>query len=478
MTELCDHSAVSLADMIAKNEISPVTLLESCIARIAQVNPAVNAIVANDFDQALADARQAEGALMKGNPLGPLHGLPIGIKDLNATAGLKTTFGSLLHANHVPDVDDGFVAAIRAAGAIITAKTNTPEFGAGANTINQVYGFTANPFDLDRICGGSSGGSAVALATSMLPLATGSDLGGSLRIPAAYCGIVGYRPTPGLIPDIDKRHAWAPLWVTGPMARSVGDLSLALSALVGQNLVDPLSFQAQSSSFTHPEPVALDSLKVALSEDLGFAPVDASIRRVFLDRCARFSEHFAATEQADPDLATADDVFNIIRAVGFVGEFKEIAEKHAGRIGSNVATNVDIGMRLTVDQIAWAMAEHTRLYRKFYQFMQDYDILICPTTSVPPFSKDQLFPTAINGKPLENYISWCALTYGLTITDHPVVVLPCGLDETGAPFGLQIVGRRNQDARLLAIARGLEAVLADTDQCNRPIPDLSAITNV
>lgn len=477
MNGLCDLSAVSQRELIATRKISPLELLDSCIKRIEQVNPVVNAVVATDFDVARDAARLAGSAVMNGDALGPLHGLPIGIKDLNDTAGLRTTYGSRLHANHVPDQDDGLTARLRAAGAIITAKTNTPEFGAGANTVNAVYGFTGNPFDPERICGGSSGGSAVALATSMLPLATGSDLGGSLRIPAAYCGVVGFRSTPGLFPDRDKKNAWAPLWVSGVMARSVDDLGLAASALVGQNLIDPISFPSDASLFSAFPPSELNQLKVAYSEDLGFAPMDNSIRSVFRQRCAEISSLFGQFDQADPQLQEADRIFSVLRAVGFVGEYRRVAEQSPELLGSNVVTNVEMGLQLSVADIADAMTDHTTLYRQFHRFMEDHDLLICPVTSVPPFDKAQLYPESINGEPLPNYFSWCAITYGLTLTDHPVVVLPCGLDNTGAPFGIQIVGRRNSDAQLLGIARTLEAAMSGMANCRRPIPDLSALVS-
>ena len=245
MTNPCDLSAVEARRLIGEKRLSPLELVESCIGRIERVNPALNAIVARDFERARATAREAEQAVTGGRKLGPLHGLPLGIKDLQATAGLRTTQGSPLYADHVPDRDDRIVAAVRSAGGIVLAKTNTPEFGAGANTVNQVYGFTGNPFDPERICGGSSGGSAVALATGMVPLATGSDLGGSLRTPAGFCGVVGYWPSPGLVAAPEKTVAWGPLSVDGPMARNVADLGLLLSAIAGRDPADPLSREVE-----------------------------------------------------------------------------------------------------------------------------------------------------------------------------------------------------------------------------------------
>jgi Asp-tRNA(Asn)/Glu-tRNA(Gln) amidotransferase A subunit family amidase len=285
MADLCDLEAVELRRLIGAGEVSPVDLVESCIARIEAADPAVNAITAKAYDRARAEARAAEAAVQRGDALGPLHGLPIGVKDLSDTEGLLTAYGSPLFADNVPAADERVVAVLRQAGAIVLAKTNTPEFGAGANTRNEVFGPTLNPFDHKLTCAGSSGGSAVALACGMVPLATGSDLAGSLRTPAAYCGIVGFRPTPGLIPTETRGHGWSPLSVDGPMARTVTDAALMLSAMVGHDPRDPLSLGVEGEPFRVLSQVDLGGLTVAFTEDLGFAPVDSRVRRSF--RAAR-----------------------------------------------------------------------------------------------------------------------------------------------------------------------------------------------
>lgn len=475
MSEPCDLAAVELRRLITKKALSPVELLASCRRRIERVNPAVNAIVATDFERAEAAARAAEQAVLEGAELGPLHGLPIGIKDLQDTAGIRTTYGSPLYADHVPDEDELIVARLRAAGGIITAKTNTPEFGAGANTVNAVYGFTGNPFDPERTCGGSSGGSAVALATDMLPLATGSDLGGSLRIPAGYCGIVGYRPSPGLVPAPRSTFAWSPLAVEGPMARSVADLCLMLSALVGEDVADPLSRAVDPLRYESPPSSDLSKLRVAVSEDLGFAPVGASIRALFRERVGRFSDIFDTCEAIDPDLSGADDIFEVLRGVGFLAAHKEKVEQTPDKVGPNVIANVRQGLTYSAADVARAQVEHSMLYRRFLNFMESHDLLITPVTAMPPFGKDQLFPDTFEGKPMRTYFTWFAITYGITLTTHPVVVLPCGLDATGAPFGLQLVGRIGRDDELLGIAAALESHLAALSDCRRPLPDLDAL---
>ncbi len=476
MTELCDRSAVELRAMIGAGNLAPLELLESCIARIAAVNPALNAVVAEDYERARDAARAAGEAVTAGADLGLLHGLPIGIKDLNETAGLRTTHGSPLYADHIPEKDDSVVAAVKAAGGIVSVKTNTPEFGAGANTVNAVYGFTGNPFDPGRSCGGSSGGSAVALATGMMPLASGSDLGGSLRTPAAYCGVVGYRPTPGLVPNDDGGLAWSPLSVQGPMARSVPDVCLMLAALAGHHKMDPLSAPRDGTPFRTPPPVPLDGLKVAFSEDLGFAPMDNQIRATFRSRRDALAPLFGAAEEIDPPLGDADRTFEALRAAGFLAGYRELVDQHPDKVGPNVTANVKLGLTYSADDVAQAMKEHTALFRRTVAFMDDHDILIAPVASVPPVAEGTLYPTEINGEPLKTYISWMGITYGLTLPVHPIIVLPCGLDHTGMPFGIQIMGRYGGDLRLLGIALELEKALAGIDACARPLPDLAALS--
>jgi amidase len=472
---LCDLSAVELRRRIAAKEISPVDLLAACHARIDAVNPTLNAVVAEDRDAALDAARAAEQAVARGDDLGPLHGLPVGIKDLNETAGLRTTFGSPLYADHVPKRDGVFVAQVRAAGAVIAAKTNTPEFGAGANTTNLVYGTTGNPYLPSRTCGGSSGGSAVALATGMLPLASGSDLGGSLRTPAAYCGVVGMRPTPGVVPTVRKEMAWSPLWTEGPMARSVADLALFLQAIAGSDPRDPLSGFARGGDFAGLRPAALGKLRLALSEDLGFAPVSRQVRALFGERAERLSR-LVACEAADPPLrrggGNPDRCFEVLRAVGFLGASKDLVAKNPDKVGPNVTANVKLGLTFSAADVAEAEVAQTRLYHAFLEFMDGYDALVCPVASVQPFDKTELFPREIDGKPLPTYISWIAITYGLTLAGHPVLVLPCGLDDEGLPFGLQIVGRRGRDAELLALGLALEEAFAADATMSTPRPPM------
>ncbi|MHA1151134.1 MAG: amidase [Alphaproteobacteria bacterium] len=475
MTELCDLGAVALRHMIGAKDISPVELLESCIVRTEAVDGAVNAMVTRDFERARETAKAAERAVLAGDAPGALHGLPVGVKDLNVTGGLRTTQGSLLYKDHVPAADERMVAALRAAGGIVFGKTNTPEFGAGANTKNRVFGATGNPFDPERTCGGSSGGSAVALATGMVPLATGSDLGGSLRTPASFCGVVGIRPTPGTVPVEARPVGLSPLAVQGPMGRSVADAALLLSAQAAHDRRDPYSQALDPRLLRGPREVELSSLKVGFTEDLGVAAVDDGIREVFRARMARIAPLFGTCEPRDPDLGPAHETFEILRAVLFVAAHKERVEQHRDRLDPNVIDNVERGLQYSLADVAWAHVEQAKTYRRFLTLMEEFDVLIAPACSVPPFPHAQLTVEEINGERMDTYMRWLAIAYGITLTTHPVVALPCGRDDLGLPFGIQVIGRMGQDARLIEIAHSLETALAADAELARPLPDLDKL---
>ena len=475
MTALCDRAAVELGQMIAKKEISPIELLASCFERIEEVNGKVNAFVAFCRERAESEAAAAERAVLKGEDLGSLHGLPIGVKDLALTEGLRTTFGSPQFSDHIPDADERQVAALRKAGGIVIGKTNTPEFGAGANTVNSVYGATGNPFDLSKTSAGSSGGSAAALATGMTPLATGSDMGGSLRNPAAYCGIVGMRPSPGVVAEEKRLHGWSSLGVQGPMARSVDDLAMLYQAMAGEDHRDPLAYPLDKTDLWPLPDIDLGGLKVAISEDLGFAPIDHDIRKTFQKTVAKLTPLFASAEQTDPPLEGADEAFEVNRALSFVAAHKAAYDENPDCLGPNIVANVEQGLFMNLADVARAMTSQTAIYRRFLTFIEDYDILICPAMSVSPFPHSQLYPTEINGEALRSYFHWLALAYGLTLTCHPVVCLPAGLDHNGMPFGLQICGKRAGDAQVLAISRALEHHMIRIDGLGRPLPDLDRL---
>ena len=469
--DLCDLEAVELRRGIGSGEVSPVALVESCIARIEASNGAINAVTATAFERARAEAREAEAAVQRGDALGPLHGLPIGIKDLSETADLRTTFGSALFADHVPAADERVVAVLRQAGAIVLAKTNTPEFGAGANTRNEVFGATRNPFDPRLTCGGSSGGSAAGLACGMFPLATGSDLAGSLRTPSSFCGVVGFRPTPGLIPTETRGHAWSPLSVDGPMARTVADAALLLSAMVGDDTRDPLSLAVDGEPFRHLDVVDLGALTVAFTEDLGFAPVDNRVREAFRAARRTLEPAFGRRTEFTVDMRGVDRAFAALRAVGFVGAHGEKVEANPDKVGPNVSSNVAAGLELGLRDVADAATVQTRVLRDTDAFFSKVDVVICPAAGHPPFPCGDWYPTAINGAPMASYFHWLALAYGPTLAALPSVALPFGRDAAGLPFGVQIIGRRRHDHAVLSAARAIETWAAQHG-FGRPVPTL------
>ncbi len=472
---LCDLDAVEQRRRIGTKEISPVELLESSLHRIEAVNGTVNAVVAIDLDRARAAAKSAEKAVRDGDDLGLLHGLPLGIKDLEATAGLRTTYGSLIYENHVPDADDLSVANLREEGAIILAKTNTPEFGAGANTRNSVYGATGNPFNPQLTPAGSSGGSAAALACGMVSLASGSDYGGSLRTPAGFCGVTGFRPSPGVVPVPKRAVALNPYSVQGGMGRTVGDVSLMIAALTSADIGDPFSQSVDSELLEPLGDIDLGSLRVAFSEDLGCAPVDNSIRQVFTDKCAAFRGVFAEAHDRDPDLADVHETFEITRGVNFISAHAERVRKHRDILGPNVIDNVTRGQEYSAADVGWANAQQSKIYQNVLAMFDEVDLLICPTAAVSPFPHENWFVEEINGEKMPTYMRWLALSYGLTLALPAVCSLPVGVDHKGMPFGIQIAGPNGSDRFVLQAAYALETYLANQPTLTRPIPDLAAL---
>ncbi|WGF89489.1 amidase [Marinivivus vitaminiproducens] len=477
MSELLDHSALELRRMIGHKSLSPVELLEACLARIEAVNPAVNAFVALDPDAAREAAQDAEAAVSRGDELGLLHGLPIGVKDLNPTRGLRTTFGSLLFKDNVPESDDLMVARIRAQGGIVIGKTNTPEFGAGANTTNRVYGSTTNPFAPTLSAAGSSGGSAAALATGMVPLATGSDQGGSLRTPASFCGVVGHRPSPGAVPNSPSRYPWSPLSVDGPMGRTASDTALLMAAMVGSTDFDPLAQDLDSRPFAALRSVELQGLRVAFSADLGFAPVAKAIRAHFEQVAGQIAPLFASTSWREPDLSDAHWIFETLRAMGFAASYGDAVRDHRNRLGPNVIANAGSAASVNLADYGKAHAAQGELYRRCQSFFQEVDLLICPAASTTPYPVEDVTVSAIDDEPMPTYITWLALAYGITLTTHPTTVIPCGLGPTGLPFGIQIVGRNRDDAGTLAAAAALSRALKGMDGLARPRPDIEALAS-
>lgn len=465
-------SAVQQRQLIGRRALSPRELMQACITRIEALNPAVNAIAATDFDRALAQAEAAEAAVMRGDALPPLHGLPLGVKDLLDTEGLLSTSGNIGLRSHVPAADNNLVAQLRAAGAIVTCKTNVPDMGAGANTRNPVWGATGNPFNPLLNAGGSSGGSAAALATGMLPLCTGSDTGGSLRIPSALCGVVGLRPSPGLVANRSRALGWSAISVLGPMGRSVADAAFMLASCVGLDRHDVLSYDTSPQAVWPLPEVDLSQLRVGYTEDFGFCAVEPDIRRVFRQRVAALARHVKRCEPVVLDTAEADFAFDVVRAESFLAGFGGL---DPATLGPNVRANIELAQRITLADRARAHAIQTRVARSFASALDDVDVIVAPVVPVSPFPWTQLYAEAVDGQRMATYYQWLALCYGVTLSTHPALSLPSGRDEHGMPFGLQMVGRLRGDVQLLGAAHALEQAWAGDAALARPRPDLAAL---
>jgi amidase len=454
--EICFSTATELARLIRHKDLSASEVAEAHLERIERVNPTVNAIVTLHPEKALDEAKSADKALARGGEVGPLHGLPIAHKDLFPTKGVRTTFGSPVFADFVPDEDAVIVERSKLAGAISVGKTNTPELGAGSQTFNEVFGRTSNPYDRTKTCGGSSGGAAVALACGMLPVADGSDMGGSLRNPASFCNVVGLRPSVGRVP-VKSVAGFSQISVDGPMARTVEDLALMLSAIAGYDDRSPLSISEPGSVFAAPLERGFSGVRVAWSRDLGGAfPVDSRVARVFDDSRAVFEAVGCRVEETSPDFSGADEVFKILRAWHFELSHGELLDEHREKLKDTVVWNIEEGRRLTGPELGEAEKKRTALYERVREFMETHEFLVLPSVQVPPFSVDEPYVKEINGVPMQTYIDWMKSCYFITVTGLPAISVPCGFTEEGLPVGLQIVGRMRGEFGLLQIAHAFE----------------------
>jgi amidase len=458
--EICLLPATELAARVRTRELGCVELMEAHLRRIERINPRVNAIVTLVPEQALAGARACDAALAAGTApppeRAPLFGLPVAHKDLAETRGIRTTYGSPIYADHVPDFDALIVERLKAAGAVTVGKTNTPEFGAGSQTFNPVFGATRNPYDLSKTCGGSSGGAAVALACGLVPLADGSDLGGSLRNPAGFCNVVGFRTTPGRVPSWPDPWPFMPLSVDGPMARTVGDVALMLSAIAGPDTRAPLSLGDPGHTFAAIPRRETRGLRVAWSPDLGGLPVDARVAAAFAGQRATFAALGCAVEEAAPDLADADEIFTTLRALMYELSHGERLDRHRDRLKDTVIWNVEQGRRLTGPQVARAMRLHGALLERVRAFFARYDALVLPVSQVPPFPIEQPYVTAIDGVALGSYLDWMRSCYWVSVMCCPSIAVPAGFTPEGLPVGLQIVGPPRAERDLLGLALAYE----------------------
>jgi amidase len=469
-SDICFLSAVEMAALIRAKKLSAREVLEAHLQQIERVNPSVNAIVTLVADQAMESARKADEAQAqgksRGDALGPLHGLPIAHKDLVETAGIRTTFGSPIFRDHVPHADAILVERIRRAGAITIGKTNTPEFGAGSQTFNPVFGATRNPYDLTKTCGGSSGGAAVALACGMVPIADGSDTGGSLRNPAAFCGVVGLRTAPGRVPHFSRSLAWSTLSVHGPMARTVRDAALLLSVMAGPDSRCPISIDQPGSRFNESLDRDFRGVRVAWFHNM--SPREGASSAIFDPRIVTavnaqrrvFEDVGCIIDEIEPDWRGVDEAFHTFRAWGFSAFAAEIRPELRDQLKDTIQWEIERGSRITGADLARAEALRAAAWDRMRVFQETYEYFIVPSTQVPPFSIDLPYVTEIAGVKMDTYIDWMKCCYFISMLECPSMSVPCGFTPEGLPVGLQIVGRHRDEFAVLQLAHAFESATA------------------
>jgi amidase len=456
--DICFLTATDLAARIRARSLSAREVMQAHLDQIDRVNPKVNAIVTRIPDEkALELADEADKQLARGEDIGPLHGLPVAHKDLVSTKGIRTTLGSPIYADNIPTFDALLVQRLQAGGALTIGKTNTPEFGAGSQTFNPVFGATLNPYDTSKTCGGSSGGAAVALACGMLPIADGSDTGGSLRNPGNFNNIVGFRNSPGRVPNWPVGMGYVPISVSGAMARTVDDVALMLSVMAGPDRRVPISIDEPGSIFRQPLERDFSGVKVAWSPTLGGLPVDRRVLDVLESKRRVFEDLGCVVEEATPDFTDADEIFLTLRAIGFALGHEQHLKHHRDKIKDTVIWNAEEGMKLSGLDVARAEVKRMQLFQRMHEFMEEYEFLLCPVNQVPPFDINTPYPTEIEGVQMENYIAWMKSAYYITNTAAPAISVPCGFTPEGLPVGIQIVGRFKDDFSVLQMAKAFES---------------------
>jgi len=454
--DVCFLPLTELVRLVRAKELSSREVVAAHLDQIARVNPSVNAIVTLVAEQALERATGADEALARNEEVGPLHGIPVAYKDMALTKGIRTTFGSPIFRDFVPDQNDLVVGRLLGAGAITVGKTNTPEFGAGSQTYNEVFGATLNPYDTTRTCGGSSGGAAVALACGMVPLADGSDMGGSLRNPANFCNVVGFRPSPGRVPSWPAKAGWDTLTVHGPMARTVQDAALMLSVIAGPDSRAPVSLDAPGSVFARPLDRDFRGVRVAWSRDLGGLPVEPTVTAVIDAQRHVFESLGCEIDDASPDFADADRIFQTLRAWSFELLWGRLLQTHRDQMKETLVWNIEQGQKLSAADLRWAEIKRTVLYQRVAAFMQTHEFLIAPVNQVLPFPVGQRYIEQINGVTMDTYIDWMKSCYYITVLGLPAISVPCGFSPDGLPVGVQIVGRAHDDLGVLQLAHTFE----------------------
>ncbi len=460
MNEICFTPARELAAAIRERRLSSVEVVTAFLDRIDEVDGKVNAITTKvPRGEALAAAEKADEAVAAGGPLGAIHGLPIAVKDLMDVAGLRTTHGSVAYADAAPATRDSLLAErLRAGGAIFVGKTNTPEHGLGTLTYNGIFGPTSNPWNVRKNAGGSSGGAGAAVAAGMLPFADGSDSGGSIRVPAAFCNLVGLRCSPGRIPSGRPGDGWTPHGVLGPIARDAADAGLLLSALAGADPRAPLSIDDDPARFAEVSPRPLEGLRIAWSPTGGGLPVDPEVRRVLGETIGLLAAAGAEVDEIEPTFfERADECWEIVEMLGFVEAAGKLVDEHRSEVRRDLARNVDQGRAMSADEIARGLALRTDIFRGTAALLADYDVLALPATPLVSVPAATAFPTEIDGTHLDRYFLWQRLSCRVTVTAHPALSVPGGFAADGMPVGLQLVGPHRGDLELLNVAAAIEA---------------------
>jgi amidase len=453
---ICFTSAIEMSRLIRSGKLSAREALAAHLKQIERVNPNVNAIVTLVPEMAAEAAAKADEMQAHKETLGPLHGLPVAHKDLLETRGIRTTFGSPLYKDHIPTEDDIVVDRMGRAGAIIIGKTNTPEFGAGSQTFNKVFGATHNPYDLTKTCGGSSGGAAVSLACGFAPVVSGSDTGGSLRNPAAFCNVVGFRPSIGRVPNPKAAFAWSTLSTSGCLGRSVADLAFVLSTIAGPDSRAPLSIAEPGEHFARPLDRSFKGVRVAWFKDLGGVPFDPRVRTIVDGHRKTFESLGCIVEQAEPDFADAETSFRVLRAWNSANAYGAQLKDHPDAFKDTLKGEIEEGLRLTGTDLARAESAHGRMWRRFQAFLEKYEYFVLPTTQLPPFDVNTPYPTEIAGVMFTNYIDWMKSCWYISATGNPAASVPGGFTPEGLPVGVQIVGRDKADFTVLQMAHAFE----------------------
>ena len=478
LDSLTNYNATELLALLKKRDISGVELVDRCIQQYYDVNPSLNAVVETNFEEARQLFKKFDDEYSTDDHPEPFLPLPVGVKDLNDVKGLKTTFGSPLFKNNVAKSDDDVVAQIKKASAVIFGKTNVPEHGFGATTTNPLQGSTGNPFDKSLSAGASTGGGAAAVASGIVPLATGSDFAGSLRTPASFCGIAGMRPSNGVVGTNRRSNIWSPFDVEGPMAKTAADCKLLLGAMAKTCSVDPFSKNMSKELQLPVKEVDLKKINVAFSYDLGFCVMSETYKKIFKNKLNKFDDFFASCRADCMDLSGAYETFMTLRSIGFLGDFGPMHQEFGDELGEVIIKELELARKLSCGEIAKAFLNHSQIVRHSDEFFDSYDLLITPAAAVPPFKHDLKYPSEIDGEFYEGYLDWEAISWGITLTQCPSVVINCGTDENKMPFGIQLIAKQHNDVFLLDVAHSIETAFLGIEDLKRPRPILEELAAI